>query len=339
MAIKPGVIGMTERLLSIEGLTKQFVVDRRLLQGKTQRVNAVNGIDLTLLRGETVALVGESGCGKSTTARLLMGAYPPSAGKILLHQKDGSSIDTATLRGHQRKRLWRDVQLIFQDPYTSLNPRMTVKQIIAEPLKNFGLLDNHQCEERVAELLTLVGLKPAAMVRYPHAFSGGQRQRIGIARALAVKPRLVIGDEPVSALDVSVGAQILNLFNDLKRELGLTYLLITHDLSVVRHSADRVAVMYLGRIVEENTTEELFARPRHPYTKALLSSIPAFDKPDHERIILQGEVASARNMPQGCHFHPRCPHAQDQCRQRAPEVNSYAPNKGVACHFPLEPLQ
>lgn len=261
-------------LLKVKGLTKNFPITAGILQRKVGSVDAVKQVDLTLIRGETLALVGESGSGKSTTAKLLMGAYPVSSGQIDMRQDDGSFKDITALKGADRKALWRDMQLIFQDPYMSLNPRMTVRELINEPLHNFGLETGKKADERIAELLTLVGLEPSMMDRYPHAFSGGQRQRLGIARALAVRPKIIIGDEPVSALDVSVAAQVLDLFNELKTKLGLTYLLITHDLSVVRHSADRVAVMYQGRIVEQNKTDALFDNPQHPYTKLLLSSIP-----------------------------------------------------------------
>ncbi|MEP3298255.1 MAG: oligopeptide/dipeptide ABC transporter ATP-binding protein [Pseudoruegeria sp.] len=326
---------MTNPLLQITDLEKHFGQSKGMFNFDPHAVRAVNGISLAVQDGQTTALVGESGCGKSTAAKLIAGALSPTAGKIELRTREGKTLDIGALRGSDRKQLWRDVQLIFQDPFSSLNPRMTVRQIIAEPLRNFGLAQGDAATKIVADLLDRVGLQNNAMNRYPHAFSGGQRQRIGIARALAVNPRLVIGDEPVSALDVSVAAQILNLFQELQRDLGLTYLLITHDLSVVRHSADRVAVMYLGSIVEESDTASLFAAPRHPYTRALLSAMPSPDKKDEHRIILPGEVASARNIPTGCAFHPRCALATELCRNTAPKTTLKNGNQ-VACHTPLE---
>lgn len=327
---------MSDILVKIEKLSKSFPLQKGLLQRQTGFVHAVNTIDLDLKRGETLALVGESGCGKSTTAKLLMGAMAPTSGQILLHKEDGTQIDIAASNGRALRDTWRDMQLIFQDPFTSLNPRMSVREIIAEPLRNFKIAYGKDADQRISELLEMVGLKASMMNRYPHAFSGGQRQRIGIARALAVEPKIIIGDEPVSALDVSVAAQILNLFNDLKAELGLTYLLITHDLSIVRHSADRVAVMYLGRIVEENTTKDLFNHPRHPYSKALLSAIPKFGETRRKKTVLAGEIGSARHLPKGCHFHPRCQFASDRCRTELPDLKSYGPSQKIACHFPLE---
>lgn len=327
---------MTEPLLQITNLEKHFGQSRGWFRHDPHAVQAVNGISLSVNEGETTALVGESGCGKSTAAKLISGAIAPTAGKIILRTRDGKMLDVGSLRGRARKQLWRDVQLIFQDPFSSLNPRMTVRQIIAEPLLNFGIARGDEATKIVSDLLDRVGLQSNAMNRYPHAFSGGQRQRIGIARALAVSPRLVIGDEPVSALDVSVAAQILNLFQTLKQDLGLTYLLITHDLSVVRHSADRVAVMYLGQIVEENTTATLFKSPRHPYTRALLSAVPVLNARGKSRVVLPGEVASARNIPSGCAFHPRCALSTDLCRRVAPKVTAMPGGGRVACHTPLE---
>ncbi|MEP1535037.1 MAG: oligopeptide/dipeptide ABC transporter ATP-binding protein [Paracoccaceae bacterium] len=326
---------MTNPLMQITDLEKHFGQSKGMFNFDPHAVRAVNGISLAVQEGKTTALVGESGCGKSTAAKLIAGALSPTAGKIELRTREGKTLDIGALHGSDRKQLWRDVQLIFQDPFSSLNPRMTVRQIIAEPLRNFGIAQGDAATDIVTDLLDRVGLQTNAMNRYPHAFSGGQRQRIGIARALAVNPRLVIGDEPVSALDVSVAAQILNLFQELQRDLGLTYLLITHDLSVVRHSADRVAVMYLGRIVEESDTASLFAAPRHPYTRALLSAMPSPDKKDDQRIILPGEVASARNIPTGCAFHPRCALATELCRTTAPKTTLENGNQ-VACHTPLE---
>lgn len=326
---------MTKPLLKITDLQKHYAQPTGFLQPSAEPVRAVNGISLTIAEGQTTALVGESGCGKSTAAKLIIGAISPTSGQILLRSREGKNLNVGTLRGRARKELWRDVQLIFQDPFSSLNPRMTVRQIIAEPLRNFGIARGRAADDIVADLMERVGLQTGAMNRYPHAFSGGQRQRIGIARALAVQPRLVIGDEPVSALDVSVAAQVLNLFQSLKRDLGLTYLLITHDLSVVRHSADSVAVMYLGQIVEENTTEAIFSRPRHPYTRALLSAVPSHKSEEKERVVLPGEVASARNIPTGCPFHPRCSIVSDVCRSVVPKLEAGPTGGRVACHTPI----
>lgn len=329
---------MTEPLLTLRDVEKHFIPSSGFLKPAAAPVRAVNGISLSIKEGKTTALVGESGCGKSTAAKLIACAISPSAGKISLRTRDGDMLDVGSLRGKARKGLWRDVQLIFQDPFSSLNPRMTVKQIIAEPLRNFDLAHGIDATRIVEELMDRVGLQKTAMNRYPHAFSGGQRQRIGIARALAVQPRLIIGDEPVSALDVSVAAQILNLFQSLKRDLGLTYLLITHDLAVVRHSADRVAVMYLGKIVEENATAELFKSPRHPYTQALLSALPSNTDHKTTRVVLPGEVASARAIPAGCPFHPRCIYAKELCKSTAPKIENLQTGGRVACHIPLEPV-
>ncbi len=330
---------MNEPLLSLVNVEKHFTQSSGFLRPAVEPVRAVNGISLMIHEGQTTALVGESGCGKSTAAKLITGAISPSAGQISLRTRDGNILDVDRLRGRARKALWRDVQLIFQDPYSSLNPRMTVKQILAEPLRNFNIARGAEATKMVEELLDRVGLQKTAMNRYPHAFSGGQRQRIGIARALAVQPRLIIGDEPVSALDVSVAAQILNLFQSLKQELGLTYLLITHDLAVVRYSADRVAVMYLGNIVEENTTAELFASPKHPYTQALLSALPSHTNDQKSRVVLPGEVASARAIPSGCAFHPRCVYANDLCKSAAPILKAQPAGGRVACHIPLESIR
>lgn len=327
-------------LLAFHGVEKHFAVRRGILGRTDGAVRAVDGVSLSIFPGETVALVGESGCGKSTTARLTMAAFSPTAGRIELDTGDGP-LAVHTLRGAARKRLWRDVQLIFQDPYTSLNARMSVRQILAEPLRNFGIATGAAADARIIELLESVGLSRSAMNRYPHAFSGGQRQRIGIARALAIRPRLVIGDEPVSALDVSVGAQIINLFADLKGALGLTYLLITHDLSLARHSADRAAVMYLGRIVEEAPTARLFAAPRHPYTRLLLSAMPRIETgPRPERAPAERRDAAApRTPPPGCAFHPRCPRASEICRAIVPPETLDGDGARYACHHPHDAVQ
>jgi oligopeptide/dipeptide ABC transporter ATP-binding protein len=314
-------------LLRVQDLVKHFPVRKGLFGRSTGAVQAVDGISFELARGETLALVGESGCGKSTTGRLLLRLIEPTSGKVWFDGQDLLGLDAQALRAQRRS-----MQIIFQDPYGSLNPRMTVEQTLAEPLALYGLAAGRQ-KERGAELLGLVGLSAQHAQRYPHEFSGGQRQRIGIARALAVEPRLIICDEPVSALDVSIQAQVINLLMDLQRRLELSYVFIAHDLAVVKHIATRVAVMYLGRIVEYAAKRELFARPRHPYTRALLSAIPV-PRPGarRQRIILQGDVPSPLDPPSGCRFRTRCPYAQARCRVEDPPLiadNEHA----VACHF------
>jgi peptide/nickel transport system ATP-binding protein len=283
--------------------------------------------------------VGESGCGKTTTGRSIVRAYkePPTAGRILFRGDDGQVADLARLSDAELKPYRRAVQMVFQDPFASLNPRMTVLDIVGEPLLVSGIAAGKELEARVAELLRRVRLPPEYMRRYPHAFSGGQRQRIGIARALATGPRLVVADEAVSALDVSVQAQILNLMQDLQAELGLTYLFVAHNLSVVRYISDRVAVMYVGRVVELAETSRLFAMPRHPYTEALLANVPTPDpRLRSTRIVLQGEVPDPANPPAGCHFHPRCPYARERCTLEVPILREVAPGQQVACHFAEE---
>ena len=323
-------------LLDVRGLKKYFPIRRGLLQKTVGQVKAVDDVTFFLNKGETLSLVGESGCGKTTTSRCILRAIAPSAGQVLL-AGDGGVVDVAKLTKRELRPLRRQMQMIFQDPFSSLNPRMTLLDIVGEPLLVHGEGTPQERVDRVVELLRLVGLRPEYMRRYPHAFSGGQRQRIGIARALALNPRLVVADEPVSALDVSVQAQILNLLLELQERLGLTYLFVAHDLSVVKHISERVAVMYVGRIVETAPTEELFAAPKHPYTEALLSAVP---KPDprlrSDRIVLGGEVADPANTPSGCHFHPRCRYAQPICREQAPAQNEIAPNHYVSCHRAAE---
>lgn len=323
-------------LLEVKGLKKYFPIRRGLLQKTVGLVKAVDDVSFFVNQGETLSLVGESGCGKTTTSRCILRAIKPTDGEILL-MDGGQAVEVTTLPGSELRSLRRQMQMIFQDPFASLNPRMTLLDIVGEPLLVHGVGTSRERTERVVELLRLVGLRPEYMRRYPHAFSGGQRQRIGIARALALNPRLVVADEPVSALDVSVQAQILNLLLELQERLGLTYLFVAHDLSVVKHISARVAVMYVGRIVETAPTEELFATPKHPYTEALLSAVP---KPDPrlrtERIVLQGEVADPANAPSGCHFHPRCKYAQDVCREKTPLQEEIAPNHFVRCHRAAE---
>ena len=326
-------------LLTIRNLKKYFpIYQRGIFQRRVvNHVRAVDDINFEIRTGEVLGLVGESGCGKTTTGRVILRAYEPTDGEILFHDKEQGLVDLATLERDDLRSIWRNIQMIFQDPYSSLNPRMTLEQIVGEPLRNYEGLEGDELRDRVADLMRLVGLRPEYMSRYPHAFSGGQRQRIGIARALALNPQLIICDEPVSALDVSIQAQILNLLNDLQDQLQLTYLLISHDLSVVRHLCDRVAVMYVGKIVEIAETEELFTNIQHPYTRALLSSAPTPDpRARRNRVVLQGEVADPANPPSGCYFHPRCPFAQDRCRVEAPPLREVAPDHWAACHFSEE---
>ncbi|MCQ4209538.1 ABC transporter ATP-binding protein [Streptomyces longispororuber] len=322
-------------LLQTRGLTKHFPIRRGLFGRTVGTVRAVDGVDLTIPAGRTVALVGESGCGKSTLGRCLLRVHPPTSGEIVYHRTDGTAVDLAALDEKGLKPYRSEIRLVFQDPFASLNPRMTLLQIVGEPLRVNLRLSAKETEERVAELLRRVGLRPEYLRRYPNAFSGGQRQRVGIARALALAPRLVVADEAVSALDVSVRAQILNLLKDLQDESDLTYLFISHDLGVVEYMADEVAVMYVGRVVETGATEEMYGQPLHPYTEALLSAVPDPDPAARrrERIVLRGEVADASNVPSGCPFHPRCAYAQDVCRTDVPALRLVAPGRTSACHF------
>ncbi len=323
----------SEPLLEVEGLQKFFPIRRGFLQRVVGHVRAVDDVTFTVKQGECLALVGESGCGKTTTARCILRAMPPTAGRVNFHTEAGTVVDVATLSRRELRPLRRQMQMIFQDPFSSLNPRQTVLDIVGEPLLIHGVRNRRERVERVTELLGRVGLRPEFMNRFPHAFSGGQRQRIGIARALALNPRLVVADEAVSALDVSVQAQILNLLLDLQSEFGLTYLFVAHDLSVVKHLSDRVAVMYVGQIVELAEREAIFHEPKHPYTAALLSAVP---KPDprarSNRMVLQGEVANPAAPPSGCYFHPRCPFAVDRCRTVTPVLEEIAPGRLVRCH-------
>jgi oligopeptide/dipeptide ABC transporter ATP-binding protein len=320
-------------ILEVQQLKKHFPIRRGILRKVVGQVKAVDGVSLTLRKGETLSLVGESGCGKTTVSRCIVRALQPTSGAVRFRVAGGPMIDIATLDRRGLSPLRSHMQMIFQDPFSSLNPRMTVGDIIGEPMLINGIEDVAARHRRVRELLELVQLPSAYMNRFPHAFSGGQRQRIGIARALALNPSLVVADEPVSALDVSVQAQIVNLLLELQERLGLSYLFVAHDLSVVKHVSDRVAVMYVGKIVEEAGTEDLFKQPRHPYTEALLSAVP---KPDpgrrSSRIILHGEVADPANTPPGCPFHPRCRYATDRCKVEVPVAEQVAPNHTVSCH-------
>jgi oligopeptide transport system ATP-binding protein len=321
---------VTEPLLRVANLVKNFAVGRRFWSRRSEQVHAVDRVSFEIDAGQTLGLVGESGCGKSTTGRCVLRLVEPTSGEVWF---DGKQV--TALAGGRLRALCRDMQIVFQDPYASLDPRMTVSAIIGEALTIHGLASSRQAfEDRVVELLETVGLSADHMRRYPHEFSGGQRQRIGIARALAVSPKLIVCDEPVSALDVSIQAQVVNLLEDLQQQLGLTYLFIAHDLSVVEHISTRVAVMYLGRIVEIAPARELYTRPLHPYTEALLSAVPIPDPTvRRRRIPLDGDVPSPIRPPSGCHFHPRCPRAMPHCAIEAPVRKEIAPGHSVACHL------
>jgi oligopeptide transport system ATP-binding protein len=322
----------TDALLEVRDLVKHYPVSAGLFGRSLGVVRAVDGVSFTIRRGETLGLVGESGCGKTTTGRCILQLERATSGSVRFEGQELTTLGPQALRSVRRR-----MQVIFQDPYSSLNPRMTVSQIVGEPLGVHGLIKGAAAQEaRVRELLGQVGLLPQHGRRYPHELSGGQRQRVGVARALALEPSLIICDEPVSALDVSIQAQIINLLEDLRRELGLTYLFVAHDLSVVRHISDRVAVMYLGKIVELADREALYRSPRHPYTKALLSAVPIPD-PDveahRERVVLRGEVPSPLDPPPGCAFHPRCPIAIEECQRTRPELREVEPEHRAACHL------
>ena len=321
-----------ERLLEINNLRKYFPIKQGLLRREVGNIRAVDDVSFYINEGETLGLVGESGCGKTTTARCILRAIDPTSGEVLFRSESGGTVDVTTAPRAQLRNLRQEMQMIFQDPFSSLNPRMTLMDIVGEPLVITGVAKSER-EDRVAELLSMVGLRPEFMRRFPHAFSGGQRQRIGIARALALNPRLIVADEPVSALDVSVQAQVLNLMMDLQSELGLTYLFVAHDLSVVKHISDRIAVMYVGKLVEMAPTDALFDSPKHPYTSALLSSVPEPDpRVRRNRVVLQGEVANPANPPTGCYFNPRCEYATDICRSETPQLREIAPNHYASCH-------
>ena len=321
-------------LLEVRGLKKHFPVKKGLLRRTVAELRAVDGVDLAIREGETVGLVGESGCGKTTLGRTILRTHRPTDGEILFRKKDGAIVDLAKLEGNTLRTIRPQIQMIFQDPQSSLNPRMTVLDIVGEPLVATGLAHGEERIERVKQIMEKVGLEIKHLKRYPHAFSGGQRQRVGIARALITNPSLVVADEAVSALDVSVRAQVLNLLQDLQQDFGLTYLFISHDLSVIQYISDRVVVMYVGKVVEVAPTDDLFAQPLHPYTEALLLSIPE-PNPRHRthEVFLSGETPSPVNPPSGCYFHPRCKYATDQCVQEAPPLRAVSVGRQVACHY------
>lgn len=320
---------MTEELLIVKNLKKYYPITGGVLGGEVGVVKAVDDVSFSVKRGETLGLVGESGCGKSTTGRSLLRLIEPTAGEVVF---DG--VNVTALKAEEMRKMRRDMQIVFQDPFASLNPRHNIEKILEEPLIVHGIGTAAERKKKVEEMLEVVGLSSYHARRYPHQFSGGQRQRIGIARALMLNPKLIVADEPVSALDVSIQSQVLNLMQDLQRNLGLTYLFIAHDLSVVRHISDRVGVMYLGRIVELTTSGQLYSNPLHPYTQALLSAVPTPDPDDvRERVILQGDVPSPANPPSGCTFHTRCPHVTDECRTVRPAIQDVGDGHFVACHL------
>ncbi len=325
----PASVAARTTVLEVRDLKKHFPVRKGLLQREAGTVYAVDGVSFSIGEGETLGLVGESGCGKSTVGRTILRLIEPTGGSIIISGKDITHLDKAELRTYRRQ-----MQIIFQDPFSSLDPRMSAGDIVAEPMRVHRLARGAEVKKRVAELFDRVGLRKAQMANYPHQFSGGQRQRIGIARALALEPKLIVGDEPVSALDVSIQAQVLNLMMDLQRDLGLSYLFISHNLAVVEHISHRIAVMYLGRIVECTDKRTLFTRPQHPYTESLLLAVPVPDpRVKRRKYVLQGEVPSPMKPPSGCHFHTRCPYAVDRCKIESPALREVKPGQWVACHL------
>lgn len=328
-----------EVLFSVRGLKKYFPIQAGWLKRHVGDVKAIDDVSLEIRKGETLGLVGESGSGKSTVARLMLRAYDLTEGQILFRRANNEIVDLSTLSDREMRPLRAEMQMIFQDPYSSLNPRMTLLELVGEPMVIHGNGNRGEISDRVAELLKVVGLRPEFINRYPHAFSGGQRQRIGIARALALNPSFIAADEAVSALDVSVAAQNINLLQDLQEQFGLTYLFITHDLGMVEHIADRVGVMYLGRLMEVAPTEALFSKPLHPYTEALMAAVPQPDPRGNrtrKRVPLKGEIANAANPPSGCSFHPRCPYAQPRCSAEVPALRMVEGGRQVRCHFAEE---
>jgi peptide/nickel transport system ATP-binding protein len=342
------LIEAAQNLVEVNGLKMHFPITKGIFSRVIGYTKAVDNVNFYIREGETLGLVGESGCGKTTVGRCLVRAYRPTAGEILYRKtaahgfdptasaSQDQTIDLATLSGRTLKPYRREVRMIFQDPYSSLNPRMTVFENVTEALRNSGMRSRREMEDRAGYLLKRVGLRPEYMVRYPHAFSGGERQRVGIARALVTNPRLIVSDEAVSALDVSVRAQILNLLEELQADFKLTYLFISHDLSVIRHICDRVIVMYVGKIVEIAEGLDIYTNPKHPYTEALMSAVPIANprqRKQSQRIYLEGEVADPSNPPSGCYFHPRCQYAKEQCKNETPELKDFGNGHFVACHF------
>ncbi len=325
-----------KKLLEVRDLKMHFPAKKGSFSRDSGWVKAVDGVSFDIFEGESLGLVGESGCGKSTIGRTLLRVYEPTDGEMVYHRENGQTVDLAKATKDDLRATRKEIRMVFQDPFSSLNPRMPLRDIVAEPIRGFKIKGEGKINEQVADLLQRVGLRPEYMRRYPHAFSGGERQRVGIARALATNPRLLVADEPVSALDVSVRAQIINLMRDLQRDLGLTYLFISHDLSVVEHICDRVAVMYLGRIVEVTETKRLFANPRMPYTESLLSAVPISDPRQRgakSRIMLEGEMPDPANPPAGCAFHTRCRYATDKCKAERPVLKEVEPGHWAACHY------